>query len=569
MIALLLFVIAMSSPTTGRLRIEHPFRVEAPPQVVSRWESFEELQPGPVGAPVRILAPVEVQKNPGRVDVLRRQGKSWIWSSAYVYVPTLSLSSTDFDRGVLLRFESSPFFLWGEIPAYSTQAVTLTALKRLTIRGADPAARLVLYSSAEAKPRTAAAFENAFEFVPVAPALVCAVSTTASQCVEAAERDTEIVLAARSGDMVRVLRVRAQAEDRLDVLTPGQTAVRPKRVATTLGHASPWVSIAIEDARISWDRVVIDRSGAEFAQERLEGSSLLPPPEFSEINSNEDHGVLVHPWVGSRIHPLSDPSALLLVFPNPDSAVSSRVPLIMASPDPMGDFNLPGLGSGDYVLKLLSSVALSRPVRISAVSGVPLDVVFPSGPVVSGRIVRGSGGTPTDPVIVEVTLATTFQNALQAGDIIDKIHVAEADDNGNFKIVLGASGQYRLRARWGVAIGERDFSIDKALSDVSVGEIVLVRGATLRGYISHCAAGEAALIPLPTDLKLTSGVGEVRRAPIDPQGRFTIEGLSAGRRSVFVKCGEAPIPVSPEIVIVPSDGEIVIEFVRGPESPTK
>ena len=146
---------------------------------------------------------------------------------------------------------------------------------------------------------------------------------------------------------------------------------------------------------------------------------------------------------------------------------------------------------------------------------------------------------------------------------VDKIRVTSADETGNFSSTLSIPGKYRLRARWGTATGERDFEIDELMSDVQLGDIVLSRGSTLRGFLSNCSGGETIFIPRPDDLakRLTSGIGEVRRATIASDGRFTVEGLPAGRRSVLAKCNGTWVSVSPDSVSIPEAGEIVVQFV--------
>lgn len=558
MIAAVLLAAAVLSDLVS---IEQPITLAAPPAVAKEWDSFDRLPPSGVGA-LAVTIDGTVPPSPGRIDVLRRENQRWVWESRLTYEGDVRLAAADYDRGILLRFPGLSSYFWAEARARSSTPIALRAFRNVAFTGAA-ADSLLLYLPSEETARTSA--EPLLRFVPLEPALACASSASGSDCAVVAAEATSVAFEDVAGKATRVLRAEPQDDDRWEVLTEGRVRVIAKTVPARVAQAGPWVAVTLPEARFGWDRSVVQRTGVEFATERFASGTLPPIPAFTVAASRPERGVLVRAFAGKEKRPVADPSSRLAVFPNADGAASA-IPMAFIGPGADGHFGLPSLGAGDYWLKLVSSEATGELVRVSAIPGVTLDVVFPTGPAVTGRLIRTAGGNATDAATVEVAAAMTFMEALRAGDITDQIRATVADEQGKFRVVLAAPGKYRVSARWGVASAEREFEITKKMSDVDLGDIVLRTGSTLRGTLQGCVDGRVSLIPTP-DLKtsrLSSGTGEIRHATLDAQGRFLIEGLQPGSFGVVAECAKAITPVTPDVVVIPEIGDSVLEFKLAP-----
>ena len=556
MIAALLLAAAVMVP------IDEPIALVAPPAVAKEWDSFDRLPVSEIGVRTVTIDGV-VPPGPGRIDVLRRESQRWVWESRLTYERDVRLAAADYDRGVLLRFPGMSSYFWAEARARSSAPVALRSFKNVAFTGAAEDASLLLYLSSEDMPRTAAG--STTRFVPLEPALACASSASGSDCAVVSVGASSVAFEDVTGKATRVLRVEPQHDDRYEVLTEGRVRVVARIVPARVAQAGPWVAITLSDARFGWERAVVQRTGAQFATERLAPGTLPPVPAFTAIASRLDRGVVVRAFAGREKRPVADPASRLAVFPHADG-VASSIPMAFIAPDVDGHFHLAALGAGDYSLKLVSSDVTGELVRVSAMPGVTLDVVFPTGPAVTGRLIRTAGGNATDAATVEVAAAITFMEALQAGDITDQIRATVADDQGQFRVVMPVPGKYRVSARWGVASAEREFEITTKMSDVDLGEIVLRTGSTLRGTLQGCVDGAISLIPAP-DLKmsrLSSGTGEVRHAMLDAHGQFVIEGLPPGSFGVVAECARAVTPVTPDVVAIPEIGDTVLEFKLSP-----
>jgi hypothetical protein len=564
MIALLLTLAAslVPPPTADLGTTSEPIEVSAPRSIVAGWDSFATLPP-PAKGTIAIRTADAVPPGAGRIDILRREGKRWSWLATSQYAPDLALPPADFDRGVLLRFDGSPTYFWNEVPASVAGLIVLRRLKNLSVEATPPGAMLVLYIPSERAPRTLAA--GPFRLVPVETTLACVASGNDSRCAEVGASITRVSLPLSAGDDVRVLRIEPQAEDAFNVLARGNVAMRPKKVGGMVAQAFPWVAIALHEKGLSWNDVLVDRSGRELALQRLHGSLLPSLPAFGDIASRRERGLVIRPFVGERRDVLVDPSALLLVFPGQGSDLASAVPLVTAAPSAGGAFVLPTLGTGTYALKLVSSDTSAERTTVSAMVGVPLDVVFPSGPTVRGRVARASGGSSTDQIAIELLVDAPFMEAIKSGDLMDRMRVTTADGNGNFHMVIAIPGRYRIRARWGSSTAERAFEIESSTRDLDLGDILLKPGTTLHGELPVCHdGGEAIAIAVP-DLSKPPNF-EPLRAPIAADGRFLIDGLVPGRWSVLLRCAGKPIKATPEVVTVPESGELVIRFTQAEPS---
>ncbi|HYC59803.1 MAG TPA: hypothetical protein VEK79_09575 [Thermoanaerobaculia bacterium] len=542
--------------------IEQPIALVAPPAVAKEWNSFNDL-PASEGGSRAVTTDGTVPAGSGRIDVLRRESQRWVWESRLAYESDVRLAETHYDRGILLRFPGVSSYFWAEARASSTAPIALRPFRNVMFTGADADSSLLLYLPSEDAPR--ASVEPMMRFVPLEHALACASNVSGSDCAVVPAEAASVSFDDVSGKETRVLRVEPQHDDRYDVLTEGRVRVVAKVVPAPVAQAGPWVAITLDEERLGWDRVVVQRTGGQFATERATTSTLAPIPAFTVLTSRRERGVRFRAFAGKEKRPVADPASRLAVFPQKDG-VASTIPLAFIGPDTDGHFDLPSLGAGDYSLKLVSSDVTGELVRVTAMTGVTLDVVFPTGPAVTGRLIRTAGGNANDAATVEVAAAITFMEALRAGDITDRIRAAVADEQGQFRVVMAAPGKYRVSARWGVAAAEREFEITRKMSDVDLGDIVLRTGSTLRGTLQGCVDGTMSLIPTP-DLKtsrLSSGIGEIRHATLDAHGQFLIEGLSKGGYGVVAECAKAITPVSPDVIAIPEVGDTVVEFKLAP-----
>lgn len=549
-------------------RVDAPVEFLAPAPIAAKWRSFDQLPAaGPTEA-IQVRAAGVLPGSKGRVDVLRRGGGTWLWTETHAWTPELTLPRRDVDRAVLLRFPGDPLYYWGEIPAGTAASLELHAFRNLSILGSEPGDAGVLFHDREDVVRTIAQDAQIIRFVPAGRAIFCGLGAMDSRCALVEEAGTEVELSSIAAGDVRVFRFEPQGGAEVKVLAPGTVAIRPKEAAATVIDSGAWMAVTLP-APHRWEDVVVDRNGDDLALQRIEGSTLPALPAFAEPFSVRERGLVVRPWVGENKQPLTDTAAMLVVFPQSEKGISSRVPLATAAPDKDGLFVLPSLASGTYVFKLLSSASAAGSMKATATSGTPLDIVFPGGPSVTGRIVRSAGGNPADPVHVEVSQLMTLAQASQ-GDAIDRVRFTNADENGAFNIIVSVPGRYRLHAQWGSASAERDFEIGSKTREVQLGDIPLVLGATLRGSVNGCVRGEAVLIPVPDVSKpLTLAGPMLRRVAIDDTGHFLAEGLDAGSWSVLFKCDGISTGAIPEMFTMPERGDVIVEFSRstGPDTP--
>ncbi|MEO8033792.1 MAG: hypothetical protein ABI837_05120, partial [Acidobacteriota bacterium] len=464
-------------------KIEQPFALLAPAPTVLSWQSFDVPGSGAGSIAVALEGgPVAAE---ARIDVFIWEQKSWVWSSTSGFSGDFRLAPLGSTRGVLVRSSRSPLYYWGEVEPGAWSAVRLRRYKTVRVdelvRGA-----VTLFISGEAEPRTLLAGVRSFALVPPVPAIACQTGSD-SRCIELGAMSTSLGFAdAPLGD-ARILRSQPQTDDQFRVLTKGHVAIRPKSVDSTILRANEWLAVLLRDSAVQWPDVVCDRSGAELALQRMEGATLPPLPAFTEVPTVRERGVVIRPWVGSNKQPLSDPAAMLVVFPDR----ASSVPLLTAPPETNGTFVLRELAPGaTYFIQLLSSVTTSDRVEIVPMVGAPFDVVFPGGPMISGHVVRSSGGTAPDPVLLQAGAKMMMQEALKV-DVLEKFRFTKADEDGKFTIVLASPGPYTLRAQWGSASAERDFEITKETRNLDLGDIVLKEGASLQGSVGQCTNGEA------------------------------------------------------------------------------
>jgi hypothetical protein len=494
------------------------------------------------------------------MDVFLRLEDEWRLSNSYGHVAgtPLTLEQSELRRAVLLRFEQGDFYYWGELPSGHDSA-RLDRFKNVTFDPAQRSGQVVIYSPELDTPRVVSAHSGVVRTVHFIDLIFCRVGGSAETCTLLPGNATTIVFPP-VGFPTRVLRVPPEFEPQFAAKAAGRFAIHPKAVAVMAQRVPRWIALQLPKSDHQWSDIVVDITG-EFAATRVEGASLPDPPGFFEVHPSIQHGVTVRAHPGEIGRQIEDTSAVLMVFPAGASEVSQEVPLMTASPGRSGQFSLPELGEGEYQFKLLSTSVTADRKAASVAPGTTLDLVFNTGPAVTGRVSLTSGGASTDPVMIEIVPAIPVAEALHDRALADKMRMTKADQDGRFRVVLAGPGKYHLRARWGSASAEREFELGKDGGDVDVGDIPLQSGSSLHGVLNPCVGGEIAVIPVP-DLSrsFTTAVGEIRHAPVQPGGRFVVSGLTRGQWSVTARCASGWIELAPSVISVPESGDVVATF---------
>lgn len=267
-----------------------------------------------------------------------------------------------------MRFENSRIYFWGEVAAHAKQPISLEPYKTVSFEGVVEDA--ALYVGSEDTPRLLHAGRR-LRRVPVDRAVACAISTMGAQCEEIAPATAEVRFTADRSSNVRILHAAPEVDEQWRVLTKGTVAIRPREIQTRIARAGAWLAFTLLDAKVGWDAVVIDRSGRDVALSRIEGATLAVPPSAANIDSPRERGITLRPWIGADKRPLSDTHAMLLVFPETANELSSQVPVVTASLDERGLFELATVAPGNYLVALLSSETTGERKKISASAGVP------------------------------------------------------------------------------------------------------------------------------------------------------------------------------------------------------
>jgi hypothetical protein len=528
------------------VEIRQPMPLMASDVIARGWLTFDGLPPAT--GPTKLTFESEPPTGPARVDVLvRRSGRWRVISSAHLTANRTAAVPDNERVAVLVRFERAPnIYAWRDTERVGGE-ISLTLMRYLRIDPApDHSADAVLFAD-EIVPLSRDA-ELLYD-VPLTGGLFC----VGDACVVASSSTTAITLP--PSDSARVLRAGSDAYD-IQVLAPGRLPLRPTTVQATIVRAGSWSSVTIP-AEVRWDDVVIDVV-LDGSKQRLHGSSLLRLPSWTNVPLITEKGVVVRPLIGPEKTPHGDGDAKLYVFPA-ETGADLMIPLVTAKLED-GVFKLPQIGVGRYLLKLFSPEAAGEPVTANLTPSVPTDVVFGRGPIIRGRVVRRTAGSPDDPVVIEVIRQTPVADT---SAVSDWMRTATADANGSFRIVLTAPGPYRLRARWGAAQGEVDFEVKDMKKDVDLGEIDLDAGAVLHGTLPGCAGGELTMTPLP-DLTsaLTVPFFDHRRAPVGKDHTFVVEGLSKGEWLIGARCGGAAIDVAPSMVVISDSGVVFLDLQR-------
>lgn len=543
----LFLFISFNALAENTVEIGEPVRVIATEVVARGWMSFDVLSS--IDGPLTKLA---FDRDPptgrARADVLVRRSGRWNVISSASLVSDLAVAVPRDERAaVLVRFEQTPgIYAWVDAERIGDRVV-LHLMRNVRIEPLpDGEADAELFAS-EAIPLTR---EGAvLRGVPMSNGLLC----VGDACATISSSADVIML--RPNDHTRVVRAEGGAYE-LRVFAPGTSPLRAVTVAATVVRSGAWSAVTLPEG-VAWSGVVLDIA-SDGAIQRVTGPSLLPLPSSTDVRVTAEKGVVVRPLIGPEKTRHGDAEASLYVFPADTSEESSKITIAAAKLE-NGVFSLPEIGFGRYVLKLFSPEATGEPVTVSLTPGVPADVLFARGPVIRGRVVRRAGGSPDDPIVVEIVRQTPVADQLSA--VADWMRNANADVDGSFRIMLTVPGPYRLRARWGTAQGEIDFDVKDLKKDVNLGEISLDAGAVLRGTLPGCIDGELTMVPLPDLTKpMTVPFFDFRRIPVAADGKFVAEGLGRGEWIIGARCGGVATVVAPSTVLVPESGIVFLDL---------
>ncbi|MDP9192357.1 MAG: hypothetical protein M3P06_11720 [Acidobacteriota bacterium] len=528
------------------VEIHEPVSLIASDVIARGWLSFAGLPPTVDGPLTTLAFESEPPAERARADVLvRRSGRWHVISSAMLTSDRRVAVPRDERAALLVRFERTPaIYAWADAERMDDRVVLKLARNVRVEPIPEGAVEAILFAS-EAIPLTRD--DEVLRAVPLVGGLFC----VGEACALGSSSADAITL--RAKDNTRVLRTAGDANE-VQVLVPGRLELLPIAVATSIVRSGAWSAVALP-AGVAWDDVVVDIF-SDGAKQRLNGAGLLPLPLWTDVHVVAEKGVVVRPLIGPEKLAHGDAAAMLYVFPA-EAGDGLKIPLATAKLED-GAFKLPEIGLGRYRLKLFSPEATGEPVTASLTPGVPADVVFARGPVIRGRVVRRGGGSPDDSISIEIIRQTVVADA---SAIADWMRNADAELDGSFRIMLTASGPYRLRARWGTAQGEVDFEVKDLKKDVDLGEISLAAGASLRGTLPGCTDGELRMTPLPDLTKpMTVPFFDYRRIPVAANGTFMAEGLSRGEWVISARCGGAAIEVSPSLVAIPDSGIVFLDL---------
>ena len=179
-----------------------------------------------------------------------------------------------------------------------------------------------------------------------------------------------------------------------------------------------------------------------------------------------------------------------------------------------------------------------------------LDVELEAGTVVSGRVLDESGG-PVPGALLKLT----------SRDATGGSYSARSAEDGGFRLTPVARGRYSLRAEAaGFAPAELESEIQVERRPVGGIEIVLHHGAALAGRVLGLSADELTGVSVAA----RDAIGRSFPARLDADGRYRIDGLSAGDWQVRAALWAGQREVTARVVIAPADREVVrdLEFQR-------
>lgn len=224
-----------------------------------------------------------------------------------------------------------------------------------------------------------------------------------------------------------------------------------------------------------------------------------------------------------------------------------------------GEFSL---SARDLDLRGATAIAVSATHSPSAerpvVAGEEVILRLGPGGWITGSVVDGAGQPVTGALVTLDGARIDPPNPISRPMVMP----ARSEANGAFRIGPLRPGSYDLRAeRHGLAAGfARGISVSADAIQSGV-RIVLSGGATLRGRVTARDGGEA-LAGAAVTLYEPGSLMPPRRARTDAEGRYSIDGLSPGLRSVRFEHPAYLTELSSGLQ-VPAEGEVVRDMALG------
>lgn len=228
-----------------------------------------------------------------------------------------------------------------------------------------------------------------------------------------------------------------------------------------------------------------------------------------------------------------------------------------------GEFLLDGLAPGAY--SLLASDGTSAPAVLRGVSAGAADVtlVLTRGATLSGKVSDAASGA----AVPAFSVILSQRRGPLALDTARAVTVFDAE--GRYSIEHLRPGKYLMlvAAKGYAPLAEREIEVaGDTRADAS-----LSRGATLRGVVRD-AKSKQALEAAKVSLEGRQGGGEgsvqlFAVAVTDASGRFELEGLAPGQRSVFAAASKHHARVVGGIVVKASEALGPLEIELTPTEP--
>lgn len=550
--------------------VEEPFEVSLPASAATRWAdvSLDGLEPVPNG----LAAELEDNRTTsrGRLDVLvRRSGRWSLWHTFLFEGRVPALPREESRVGLLVRLPGEgEGYGWAEIAGtVNPQPLKLRWLKNVFLPPGAAGMVAALYVDREDGARLPDLLRDrrVFRLVPHRVSVACETNGERGRCGLVSEGSS------RANSYVeghfRVFRLGGEPTA-IRVASPGVSVIRPKAIPIENLRAGTFLALSLRGDS-DWASVVAEVVLDDACLVRLEGTTALAPPGFTAVTSAAPCGLLVRPRLLPDLQAVRDKEARLIVLPEGSGSLSG-IALSVASGDDDGVFDVRLLPAGRYKLKLISSLTGAASIHATLETGVVEEVRFPPGPMVRGRLVpsgRTDSASPSSVQVLRQALPGETRTPREGGgidaDLIDSVREVKPDKDGTFSFAVPRPGTYELWAYWGKARGRKTFKMLEAPTTLDLGDIPLQAGGVLRGKITGCEPpGEIKVVPLP-DLSKPPGSApfEFLRFPIAPDGEFVADGLSSGTLLISASCRGAFREVAPESVLMPDEGDVVVDLV--------
>lgn len=508
---------------------------------------------------------IHAQPAPGEnvLEILVRRDGDWrvVDSVAPVFSEStariVGLLPVEARVALRLRDAKRPsFYWWAEVDGTrALEEIRMSRYKSLAVNARNAKTTLAIITSSDDEPRivSTTSAETVVPLVRIEPAIVCEIRGADAACERVDANAVHTRLANVEGTAARLLRLPADAV--IEAKREGVSFVRPKPVRVNAIALDRWRLVSLHDH--AWIDVVLDVASPAAAIHRLTGDDLPLLPEFVNVAAGANRGFAIRVIAQRDQKPIADPESILAILPL-TAGVAGRIPLARTSPDERGEFAFPQVAAGTYRVRFVSPAFGGANAVLACAAGSVQTLEVKTGITVSGRlIVRTGGSVPRNGSVQAVREQWPGRDTDL--DSADLIRAVAAGDDGRFEFPIAAPGTYRLRAAWGAGRAELSFKVADA--DVKLGDIALQEGSALRGMFPQCRSGELHLVPLPDPARKTAvPFYEFMRVPIDADGRYFADALREGQWLAKAKCGNASVPVEPQLLTLPATGIVVQDF---------